>query len=756
MRLYRVVRLGALGCALMLVTATCHDEPGAGAPTAPVPPPAHAVTTGAGPAVLVGAGDIATCGNGNKNAEATAKILDTIPGVVMALGDAAADGSATTFNNCYNPTWGRHKARTQPTPGDKEYLSAGAAGYFGYFGAVAGDPAKGYYSFEFGDWHIVVLNSNNSSVPSTPGSAQELWLKADLAASTAQCTLAFWHHPRFFSDAGSPKSYLTTVWNDLYGGGAELVINAHTRNYERFAPQKPDGTPDPTRGIREIVVGTGGLAHSAFGAVAPNSEVRDATSYGVLKLTLNATDYTWQFIPTTATGFSDSGSGVCHGGMPPIANPAGPYQAEGSITFNGTASSDPQGDLPLTYAWTFGDGTTGTGATPTHAYATDGSYTVTLVVTDSKGNASDPSTTSVTIQNFAPTVDAGTDERVGLSEPVILNTTFTDPGSDAPWTYTIAWGDGTVDAGSTTSKTIPLTPTHTYAALADYVVTVTVTDARGGVASDHVTAMVRAPSDGQIFVGAGDIGDCTSSYDEQTAALLDAIPGTVYTLGDNAYPQGADVDYVNCYDPNWGRHKARTRPSAGNHDYMTPGAPAYFNYFGAAAGDPTKGYYSYDLGAWHLIALNSNIPMNAGSPQEQWLQGDLAASTKRCTIAYWHAPRFYSGSDAISKTAVKPLWDDLYAAGAELVLNGHQHNYERMAPQTPTADFDRDRGLREIIVGTGGVGTGISAAVAPNSEVHSTRHGLLKFTLYDDETYTWEFVPVPGATFTDSGAGKCH
>src|SRR2546423_1857495 len=150
MRLYRVVRLGALGCALMLVTATCHDEPGAGAPTAPVPPPAHAVTTGAGPAVLVGAGDIATCGNANKNAEATAKILDTVPGVVMALGDAAADGSATTFNNCYNPTWGRHKARTQPTTGDKEYLSAGAAGDLGNFGAGAGGPAQSAFTIQVG------------------------------------------------------------------------------------------------------------------------------------------------------------------------------------------------------------------------------------------------------------------------------------------------------------------------------------------------------------------------------------------------------------------------------------------------------------------------------------------------------------------------------------------------------------------------------------------------------------------------------
>ncbi|MCH7718695.1 MAG: metallophosphoesterase, partial [Chloroflexi bacterium] len=149
-----------------------------------------------------------------------------------------------------------------------------------------------------------------------------------------------------------------------------------------------------------------------------------------------------------------------------------------------------------------------------------------------------------------------------------------------------------------------------------------------------------------MLVGAGDIASCASSGDEATADLLDGIAGTVVTFGDNAYQSGTESEFADCYEPTWGRHKARTRPAPGNHDYITPGASGYFEYFGAAAGDPSKGYYSYDLGAWHVIAINSNCSQvggcDAGSPQEQWLRADLAESPTSCTVAYWHHPRFSS------------------------------------------------------------------------------------------------------------------
>ncbi len=759
MTVHRVVLLGTVGTALTLVLGTCRDAPRSAEPTAPLPPPPRALTTGVSPVVLVGAGDIATCSSSND--EATAQILDTIPGTVIAAGDETSDGSANTFTNCYDPTWGRHKARTQPTPGDKEYLVSGATPYFTYYGAAAGDPTKGYYSYDLGDWHIIVLNSNSSSVAVSAGSAQELWLKADLAASTKQCTVVLWHHPRFYSGSGSPKSTYKPFWTDIYNAGVELVLHAHTRNYERFAPQTPDGLPDPTYGVREIIVGTGGLAHAAFGTIAPNSAVRDATSYGVLKLTLDAGSYTWEFVPVAGSTFTDSGSGACHGATPPTAVPGGPYRSETSVTFDGTKSFDPQGDTPLTYAWAFGDGTTDTGATPTHTYAAEGVYTVTLTVTDSKGNSSAPATTTATIANIPPTVDAGADVRTHPNETVQLGIVFRDPGNDAPWVYSIAWGDGVVDHGSVSDKTVPITATHTYTALGLDSVRVSITDKDAGVGSDSLAGLVEAPGTPEVFVGAGDIATCLKTSDDATASVLDGIAGTVYTVGDNAYPNGSTSDYANCFNPTWGRHKDRMYASLGNHDYaITSDAAASFDYFGSRLGPRGLGYYSFNLGGWHIVVLNSNsthVPFKAGSVQNNWLKADLAANPNLCTLVYWHHPYFYSStSSSTIRTSIKAIWDVLYPAGAELVLNGHEHIYERFAPQTPDGVRDDVNGIREIIVGTGGDGGfGLPTNIRPNSEVRSTAFGVLKLTL-SPSSYTWEFVPVAGGTFTDSGSGTCH
>ena len=262
-----------------------------------------------------------------------------------------------------------------------------------------------------------------------------------------------------------------------------------------------------------------------------------------------------------------------------------------------------------------------------------------------------------------------------------------------------------------------------------------------------------------VLVGAGDIGDCTKIWDSLTANLLDTIPGTVFAAGDNAYEDGTPAEYANCYGPTWGRFKARTRPVPGNHDYNTPGAAGYFGYFGAAAGDPAKGYYSYDLGAWHIIALNSNIAMDVGSAQEQWLRADLAAHPTVCTLAYWHHPLFSSSTVAV-QDAAQAAWRDLYDAGAELVINGHHHDYERFAPQTPTGVVDTVHGIREIVVGTGG-GEGLFpfATTAPHSEVRNNEtFGVLKLTL-GLIGYEWKFIPIEGpqfSSFTDSGSGTCH
>jgi acid phosphatase type 7 len=264
-----------------------------------------------------------------------------------------------------------------------------------------------------------------------------------------------------------------------------------------------------------------------------------------------------------------------------------------------------------------------------------------------------------------------------------------------------------------------------------------------------------------VLVGAGDIADCATSGDEATANLLEDVSGTVYTLGDNAYESGAPSEFSECYDPTWGRHKDRTSPSLGNHDYYTPEASGYFDYFGPAAGDPKKGYYSYDLGEWHVVVLNSQCKHHVGgceahSPMVNWLEQDLASNPKPCTLAYWHAPLFSSGYHG-NNARMKPTWEALYAADAEVVLNGHDHDYERFAPQSPRGAADDARGIRQFVVGTGGRELRpFRPAIEANSEVRNANtFGVLKLTLHPN-SYEWKFVPPADATFTDSGTSECH
>jgi acid phosphatase type 7 len=264
-------------------------------------------------AILVGAGDIADCKN-LSGAEATAKLLEQIPGTVMAVGDLAyPDGSKENFA-CYDKTWGRVRTRTRPAPGNHEFHAGGATPYFDYFGASAGDPKDGYYSYELGSWHVVVLNSECKDIGGCDAASRQVqWLCADLAAHPAACTLAYWHKPLFSSgSAHGNDREMKPFWQALYDGNADVVINGHDHDYERFAPQNPDGGSDATRGIREFVVGTGGKNHRPILLAKPNSESRNADAYGVLKLTLRAGAYDWQFIPEAGKEFVDSGTGKCH------------------------------------------------------------------------------------------------------------------------------------------------------------------------------------------------------------------------------------------------------------------------------------------------------------------------------------------------------------------------------------------------------------------------------------------------------------
>ncbi|MEO6326287.1 MAG: metallophosphoesterase [Thermoanaerobaculia bacterium] len=305
------------------------SEPSATKPSVMVPRLPMGI---AGDPVIAAAGDIAcdpsdgnyNGGNGTATACAMKATSDTLlavaPAAVLLLGDNQyEDGTLAKYFASYDPTWGRLKAITRPAPGNHEYNTAGAAGYYSYFGAAAGDPAKGYYSYDLGSWHLIALNSNCAVVPCVAGSAQELWLASDLAAHPGVCTLAYWHHPRFSSGPHGDDSSTAAFWVDLHAAGADVVLDGHDHIYERFAPQTALGTLDAVRGIREFVVGTGGRSQTSVATIRANSEVRNVGAFGVLKLTLHPAGYDWQFVAAAGSAFTDSGSASCHRAPAPLA-----------------------------------------------------------------------------------------------------------------------------------------------------------------------------------------------------------------------------------------------------------------------------------------------------------------------------------------------------------------------------------------------------------------------------------------------------
>jgi hypothetical protein len=271
-------------------------------------------------------------------------------------------------------------------------------------------------------------------------------------------------------------------------------------------------------------------------------------------------------------------------------------------------------------------------------------------------------------------------------------------------------------------------------------------------------------------IGAGDIARCGNKFlpnAEATAKLLDGFleplpestPAVVITFGDNAYKKGSTEEFANCYGPTWGRHKDRTRPSVGNHEYKTHGAKPYYDYFGETAGDPNEGYYSFDLGDWHLISLNTVCDKTGGcgegSSQYRWLVEDLQKTDMKCVMAYSHHPLFSSGHHGGDKR-VRPLFQALYNAGVELYISGHEHHYERFGPQDPSGNADLERGVRQFIVGTGGRELRRIGRGRPNSELRSREsYGVIRFRLLENR-YEWVFIPVEGSSLTDSGEGVCH
>jgi hypothetical protein len=261
---------------------------------------------------------------------------------------------------------------------------------------------------------------------------------------------------------------------------------------------------------------------------------------------------------------------------------------------------------------------------------------------------------------------------------------------------------------------------------------------------------------GTVLVGAGDIATCRNSGAEQTARLLDGIPGIVFVAGDAGYETRRVRDPLRaCFEPTWGRHKGRIRAVIGNHDDDEAGSRKYFDYFGDAGGPRPHGYYSFDAGDWHVVALNSNIDMRHGSPQDRWLNADLAANRGKCAVAIVHHAIWSSGRHGSQKRGV-PLWETLQNHGVSVVLAGHDHVYERFRRQRVDGTEDAERGMRTFIVGTGGAGHYRFGRIERGSEVRNNdTYGVLKLTLLRDR-YRWEFVPVAGRTFRDRGENRCQ
>ena len=285
--------------------------------------------------------------------------------------------------------------------------------------------------------------------------------------------------------------------------------------------------------------------------------------------------------------------------------------------------------------------------------------------------------------------------------------------------------------------------------------TLSITTTKAAAKVDIDAFVVLSDPTTQTLVGAGDIATCAGTGDSDTAKVAAGVPGIVFTAGDNVYPDGSPQNFANCYDPAWGPLKARTRPVVGNHDYYnSPGAAGYFAYFGAAAGDPQKGWYKYDAGTWRIYALNSECSASTCPQQYDWLKQDLAAEAHKCTLAIWHRPRFSTGPHG-NATDMSSIWSLLATSGSEVVVNGHDHDYERYTPLGPNG-YAQQNGLREFVIGTGGVGHYQFTSDSPLVEVRdNTSFCVLRLGLAPG-SYSWHFLPTTAAGFTDGGTGTCH
>lgn len=355
-------------------------------------------------------------------------------------------------------------------------------------------------------------------------------------------------------------------------------------------------------------------------------------------------------------------------------------------------------------------------------------------------------------------LDLASSEHTSASYRPALSVTFLPPDSDGSGAGGTGAAGGVPGSGGSTSGGATGNATGGASGGSPIDAAPDVPSGSGGADGDPPPQPPLASTEAAVLFAVGDVGDCNTTADTETANLLDGSSDPIALLGDIGYPNGSASDLANCFGQPWGRHKARVRPAPGNHEYLTSGAAAYFQYFGAAAGSAGKGYYSYDVGAWHVVALNSNcsnVSCSAGSAQEQWLRQDLAAHPAACTIAYWHHPRYNSGHHG-NATNTTALWKALMDFGADVVLTGHEHGYQRWKPMNES-NAQVANGITEFVVGTGGTDLVAFSGRKPANVVvrDASTPGVLRLTLRGDG-YDWRFLPIAGRTFTDQGSASCH
>jgi acid phosphatase type 7 len=547
-----VVGSGDVGSTLVVVVNASNGAGSASAPSAPTP-----VVNAISDPVIAAAGDIAcssaplTSGS-SCHFGVTSDLIASDPSItdVLTLGDNQYDcGDYANYLSYFDPTWGRFMPKLHPVPGNHEYQTApggttclpsstvAAQGYFDYFngpGAAtgpAGNRGQGYYSYDVGTWHLIALNSNCSQVSCAAGSPQETWLKNDLATHPAACTLAYWHHPRFSSGEHGDNLNVTDLMVDLDHAGADVVLNGHDHDYERFAPQNAQGALDPDHGIREFVVGTGGRNHYGFVSTQPNSEIRDATAFGILKLTLHPTGYDWQFVAEPGSGFTDSGTAPCHGASSDTSTPTAPTgltataTAPTQVNLAWTASSD---DVGVVGYEVFRNGTLiGTSNTTTYTDATSQAatkYTYTVEAYDLASNLSAPSASAIVTTP-------------GDTTPPSAPTNLA--ASAASNTVQLTWSASTDNVGVTgyqvfrNGSQIATAPSTTYTdtsvqGATTYTYTVSATDAAGNVSAASNAVSLTTPSGILSFVPVADAyveqDTPTTNHGTSTQIIADNSP----------------------------------------------------------------------------------------------------------------------------------------------------------------------------------------------------------------------------------------